>query len=273
MTSNNYARIRRLAVCSQCAVCVSVRRKNSSAPGFRASKGVYVRHIFDTNTHHMRTTSIDRLTHGSQYHCAHQPKRGYEHVRHTTCAPARPAGYARSRSQASRSAPSLRPLPAHAARSTQLRSPSTEGILTPVHHRRAHKDEALRRREARRAALPVANDAQSARSVGSEQQPPTSHSMVMHAAPQSPHLHEAPHEHGGAAAPTVDEHAAVVPHRSRRPPGRVRRRRRERAARYGRGARLGRLRQRPHGRRPSFFAVWLSPKAAFYWSGGGLSDF
>ena len=222
--------LRRYVCGHQCTVCVSVRRKNRSAPDFRASQGVYIRYIFGTNTHHTRTTSTDRLTHGSQYHCAHHPKRGYEHVRHTTCAPARPAGYARSRSQECRSVPPLRPLPAHAARSTQLRSPSTEGILTPVHHRRAHKDEALRRREARRAALPVANDAQSARSVGSEQQPPTSHSLVMHVAPRAPHLQKAPHEDGGAAAPTVDEHAAVVPHRSRRSLGRVRRRRDERAA-------------------------------------------
>ena len=56
---------------------------------------------------------------------------------------------------------------------------------------KALQDEAPRRREPRRAALPTANDAQSARSVGSEQQPPTSHSLVMHAAPRARHLHEA----------------------------------------------------------------------------------
>ena len=98
--------LRRYVCGHQCTVCVSVRRKNRSARDFRASQGVYIRYIFGTNTHHTRTTSTDRLTHGSQCHCAHQPKRGYEHVRHTRHAPARPASYARSRSQASRSAPS-----------------------------------------------------------------------------------------------------------------------------------------------------------------------
>ena len=150
-------------------------------------------------------TSTDRLRHVSEYHYTHQPKHVYEHVRRLRNAAARPGGNARSRSQACRSVSSLRPLPAHAARTAQRRSPSTEDRLPAVCAEKALQVGAPRRREPRRAALPTANDAQSARSVGSEQQPPTSHSMVMRAAPRAPHLHEAPHEHGGAAAPTVDE--------------------------------------------------------------------
>ena len=139
----------------------------------------------------MLTTSTDRQTHVSEYHYTHQPKHGYEHVRRLRCAAARPGGYARSRSQACRSVPSLRPLPAHAARSAQRRSPSTEDRLPAVCAEKALQDGAPRRREPQRAALPTANETQSARSVGSEQQPPTSHSLVMYAAPRTPHLHEA----------------------------------------------------------------------------------
>ena len=38
----NDARLRRLALCSKCAVCMSVRAKTRFAPDFRASQGVYV---------------------------------------------------------------------------------------------------------------------------------------------------------------------------------------------------------------------------------------
>ena len=69
-------------------------------------------------------TSTDRLTHVSEYHYTHQPKHGYEHVKRLRCATARPGGNARSRSQACRSVLPLRPLPAHAARTVQRRSPS-----------------------------------------------------------------------------------------------------------------------------------------------------
>ena len=165
-----------------------------------------IRYIFDTNTHLILMASTDRLTHVSEYHYTHQPTHGYEHVRRLRNAAARPGGYTRSRSQACRSVPSLRPLPAHTAPTAQRHSPSTADRLPAVCAEKALQDGAPRRREPQRAALPTANEAQSARSVGSEQQPPASHSRVMRAAPRAPHLHEAPHNnHGGGAAPTVDE--------------------------------------------------------------------
>ena len=197
---------------AQCAVCVSVRRKNSSAHGFRASEGVYVRHVFHTNTQLTLTISTDRLRHVSEYHYTHQPKHVYEHVRRLRNAAARPGGYARSRSQACRSVPSLRPLPAHAAPTALRSSPSTGDRLPAVRVEKAHQDGATHQREPQRAALSIATDAQTTRSIDGKQPPPNKHSLGVLAAPRAPHLHEAPHEHGGAAAPTVDEHAAAVPH-------------------------------------------------------------
>ena len=107
----------------------------------------------------------------------------------------------------------------------------------------AHKDEAIRRREPHRASLSTAREAQSMRSIGSEQRLLTLHSLVMCAPLKLLRLRLAPHEHGGTAAPEDDERASLVPSRSRWSPGRAARRRRELAARPGRQAWLGRLRQ------------------------------
>ena len=61
----------RLCVLAVVYMNVSVRGKNSSAPGFRTLECLCVRHVFDTNTHLM--TSTDRLTstttHTSQARC------------------------------------------------------------------------------------------------------------------------------------------------------------------------------------------------------------
>ena len=125
----------------------------------------------------------------------------------------------------------------------------------------AHKDEAIRRREPHRASLSTAREAQSMRSIGSEQRLLTLHSLVMCAPLKLLRLRLAPHEHGGTAAPEDDERASLVPSRSRWSPGRAARRRRELAARPGRQAWLGRLRQQRHGKAPSFLAVCRSARA------------
>ena len=184
------ARSRCLAVCSKCAVCVTVCAKNLSTPGFHVSECVCIRHTFDTYIHLTPTASTDRLTHVSEYHYMHQPKHVYEHVRRLRNAAARPGGYARSRSQACRSVPSLRPLPAHAAPTALRSSPSTGDRLPAVRAEKARQDGATHRREPQRAALSIATDAQTTRSIDGKQPPPNKHSLGVLAAPRAPHLHE-----------------------------------------------------------------------------------
>ena len=94
--------------------------------------------------------------------------------------------------------------------------------MPSVHVGESHTKVNPRRSEPRRAALPAASNAQEARSVGSEQQPPISRSRIMLAARRAPCLFLATHEHGGTAAPTDDARASLAPHPSRWSPGRDR---------------------------------------------------